>query len=94
MEVPVKNALLIPKKAAFDVLEKKYVYVVDDKNVVKSRPITIAAETPETFLVSSGLSEKDRIVYDGLRKVHEDGVIEPDYKKPEDVLAHLDVPVE
>lgn len=94
MDVPVKNALLVPKKATFDVLEKKFVYVVDDKNVVKSRPVTVAAETSELFLVSSGLSEKDRIVLEGLRKVQEGHVIEPDYEKPDDVIRHLDVPVE
>jgi membrane fusion protein (multidrug efflux system) len=94
MKLPVSDALLIPKKATFDVLDKKYVYVVDDKNVVKSRLITIAAEKPETFLVASGLSEKDRILYEGLRKVQDGSEIVPAYEKPEEVLAHLDVPVE
>lgn len=94
MKVPVKNALLIPKKATFDVLDKKYVYVVDDGNVVKSRLIEVAAETAETFLVAKGLSDKDRILLEGLRKVHEGNAIEPEYEKPEEVLAHLDVPVE
>jgi membrane fusion protein (multidrug efflux system) len=46
------------------------------------------------FLVSSGLSEKDRILLDGLRKVHDGSVIEPDYQKPDEVVRHLDVPVE
>ncbi|MBT1706215.1 efflux RND transporter periplasmic adaptor subunit, partial [Chryseosolibacter indicus] len=36
---PVKNALLIPQKATFEVLEKKYVYVIDKDNVVRSREI-------------------------------------------------------
>jgi membrane fusion protein (multidrug efflux system) len=94
MNVPFKDALLIPKKATFDVLDKKYVYVVDDKNVVKSRLIETAAETAETFLVARGLDEKDRILFEGLRKVQDGSVITPAYEKPEAVLAHLDVPVE
>jgi membrane fusion protein (multidrug efflux system) len=94
MNIPIENALLIPKKATFDVLDKKFVYVVDDKNVVKSRPITVGAETSELFVVDSGLSDKDRFIYDGLRKVKEGGEIAPEYKAPAEVAAHLDVPVE
>jgi membrane fusion protein (multidrug efflux system) len=33
----VKDALLIPQKATFEVLEKKYVYVIDKDNAVRSR---------------------------------------------------------
>ena len=40
MSVPIKNAMLIPQKATFDILDKKFVFVVDDKNVVRSRPIS------------------------------------------------------
>lgn len=94
MKVPFNDALLIPKKATFDVLDKKYVYVVDEQNTIKSRLITTAAETTETFLVGSGLRETDRILYEGLRKVQDGSVIHPEFKKPEVVLAHLDVPVE
>lgn len=94
MQVPVARALLIPKKATFDVLDKKFVYVVDGRGGVKARPITVSAEMSELFLVASGLSESDHILLDGLRKVHEGSVIEPEYEKPEEVFRHLDVAVE
>ena len=94
MDVPVPDALLVPKKATFDVLDKKYVYVVDDHDVVKSRLITVGAELSQLFLASGGLTEKDRIVYEGIRKVKEGGVIAPEYKAPDEVVRHLDVPVE
>jgi membrane fusion protein (multidrug efflux system) len=94
MEVPLKNALLIPQKATFDVLDKKFVFVIDEKNVVHSRPITIAAELPQVFAVSSGLDEHDKILVDGLRKVRDGVKIEVDYKEPSDVFAHLEVPAE
>ncbi len=94
MTVPLNNALLIPQKATFDVLEKKYVFVVDEKNVIHSRPITIAAQMPQVFAVASGLDEKDKIVVEGLRKVKDGDVIAVDYKAPADLLAHLEVPAE
>jgi membrane fusion protein (multidrug efflux system) len=94
MTVPVQNALLIPQKATFDVLDKKYVYVVDEKNVVHSRPITVAAELPHVFVVEKGLDEHDRIVVDGLRKVKDGAAIAVDFKAPADVLEHLEVAAE
>lgn len=91
MPVPMKNALVIPQKATFDVLDRKFVYVVDDKNVIHSRPITVAAELQHIFVVATGLDENDRVLVDGLRKVHEGVTIGVDYKEPADVMAHLDV---
>ncbi|RYF18772.1 MAG: efflux RND transporter periplasmic adaptor subunit, partial [Oxalobacteraceae bacterium] len=44
MTVPLKDALIIPQKATFDVLDNKFVFVVDDKNVVRSRRISAATE--------------------------------------------------
>ncbi|MDF2691697.1 MAG: putative Co/Zn/Cd efflux system rane fusion protein [Labilithrix sp.] len=94
MTVPMKNALLIPQKATFDVLDKKYVFVIDEKNVVRSRPITVAAEMPQVYVVENGLDEHDKILLDGLRKVRDGAAIEVDFKKPSEVLAHLEVPAE
>jgi len=84
-----KNALLIPQKATFEVLEKKYVYVIDKNNEVKSREITIAAELPHLFIVQSGLSENDKILLEGLRQVHENEKIESKFENPKAVMASL-----
>lgn len=94
MTVPLKGALLIPQKATFDVLDKKFVFVVDQSHVVHSRPITVAAELPGVFVVESGLDEHEHILVDGIRKVRDGAVVEPDPKAPDDVLSHLEVPAE
>lgn len=94
MEVPLKAALLIPQKATFDVLDKKFVFVIDEKNVVHSRPITVAAEMPQVFAIAGGLEEHDHILVDGLRKVRDGARIEVDYKEPSEVFEHLEVPAE
>ncbi|MFD2602137.1 efflux RND transporter periplasmic adaptor subunit [Flavobacterium suzhouense] len=91
MEVPIKNALLIPQKATFEVLDKKYVYVIDKDNTVRSREITIAAELPHIFVVSKGLSTDDKILLEGLRLVKENEKIEYKLEKPENVMSHLEL---
>src|SRR5690606_35397090 len=67
---PLKKALLIPQKSTYEVLDQKYVFVVDKNNVVHARNITIGAEIPHLYVVTSGLSEGDKIVLEGLRKVN------------------------
>ena len=94
MTVPLEGALVIPQKAAFDVLDRKFAFVVDDKNVVHQRAITVAAELPHLYVIESGLDEHDKILIDGLRKVTDGAEIQVDYKEPADVLGHLEVPVE
>lgn len=91
MASPFKSAMIIPQKATFEVLEKKYVYVIDKDNTVKSREITIAAELPHIFIVSSGLKETDKILLEGLRQVRENEKIEYTFMKPDSVISHLDL---
>jgi len=86
---PVKNAILIPQKATFEVLEKKYVYVVDKDHVIKSREITLVAELPHIFLVQSGLKEDDKILLEGLRQVRENEKIDYRFVRPDSVISHL-----
>ena len=94
MKVPLPNALLIPQKATFEVLEKRYVYVVDEKNIVHSRVVTIDNELPDLFAIKDGLKDTDRVLLDGLRKVHDGDEIEPEFEQPEEVYKNLDAPAE
>jgi len=89
MEVPLKNALIIPQKATFEVLEKKYVYVLDKNNVIRSREITLAAELPNIFAVKKGLAPTDKILLEGLRLVRENEKIDYKFVDPKTVVSQL-----
>lgn len=91
MEVPLKNVLLIPQKATFEVLDKKYVYVVDKNNVLQSRQITVAAELQHIFVIQEGLVESDRILLEGLRLVHEREKIHYKFLNPKSVMSDLEL---
>lgn len=88
---PYANALMIPQKATFEVLEKKYVYVVDKNNIAKAREIKVAAELPHIYVVASGLNKEDRIVLEGLRKIQNNQKIKVKYLQPEKVMSDLDL---
>jgi membrane fusion protein (multidrug efflux system) len=89
MPTYLKNALIIPQKATFEVLDKKYVFVVDKNNVVKSREIKVGIEMPQLFVVTEGLSVNDKILIDGIRKVKNNDKIKPKYVDLNKIIAEL-----
>ncbi len=91
MTVPLKHALLIPQKCTFEILEKKYVFVVDKNNVVHQREVAIASEMPDLYVIKSGISADDHILLEGLRKVKDGDKVTVSYKTPQAVIPHLQV---
>lgn len=94
MTSELKNALIIPQKATFEVLEKKYVYVVGKDNKVHAKEVTIASEIQDLYIIKSGVTAKDKIMIEGIRKVKENDKIQFTYKSPKKVIAGLKVYVE
>jgi membrane fusion protein, multidrug efflux system len=94
MTAPLKNAIIIPQKATYEVLDKKYVFVVDKNSVVHSREITIGADLPDLYIVSKGLKKGEKILLEGIRKVHDGQKIQYKYEQPSKVISHLKVYVE
>jgi membrane fusion protein (multidrug efflux system) len=88
------DALVIPQKATYEVLDKKYVYVVDEKQQLHARQITIAEEVPHLFAVAKGLKEGDMILLEGLGKVHEGQTIAASEQSAEQVEASLKLAVD
>ena len=91
MTVPMKHVLLIPQKATFEVLEKKYVFVVDKDNVVHQRELNITSEMPDLYVIKSGITANDRILLEGLRKVKDGDKVSYAFRAPQTVISHLKV---
>ncbi|MEP6930157.1 MAG: efflux RND transporter periplasmic adaptor subunit, partial [Flavobacterium sp.] len=94
MLVPLKNAIVIPQKATYEIQDKKYVFVVDKNNKVSSKEITITGEIPDLYVVSSGLAENDKILLEGVQKVKENDKIQYEFLSPKTVMNHLRVKAE
>lgn len=94
IESPIKNAIIIPQKATFEVLEKKYVFIIDKNNVVHQKEIGIAAEMPDLYVIKSGLTGKERILLEGIRKVSNNDKITYTYEAPEVAIPKLKIYVE
>ncbi len=94
MTIPLKNSILIPQKATYEVLEKKYVFVVGKDSIVHSKEITIASEIPDIYVIKNGLKEDEKIILEGIRKVKENDKITFTYEDPKSVFPKLKVYVE
>lgn len=84
-----KNAMLIPQKATFEVLDRKFVYVVNDKNEVEAREIEVQDELPHIYVISSGLNKNEKILVEGIRKVKNGDKIQYEEKSFKTIMQEL-----
>lgn len=89
MTVPLRDALVIPQKATYEIQDKMYVFVLDKNNVVRSQHISILGQMPDLYVIESGLKESDKILLEGVQKVKDDDKIEFEYQAPKEVISHL-----
>lgn len=94
MNVPLKNAIVIPQKATYEIQDKKYVFVIGKDDKVSSREITITGEIPDLYVIKSGITENDKILLEGVQKVKENDKIKYEYQAPQKVINHLRVKAE
>ena len=85
----LNDAIVIPQRATFEVLDKRYVYVVDKDDVAHQREIVIQNELEDIFVIKEGVGADDTIVLEGIRQVRDGEKVEYEVQQPEQVLAHL-----
>lgn len=93
-KAPYKNVLLIPQKACFEIQDKKFVFVLDKENKVRSREIVATAEIPDLYIVKEGLSKEERFVVDGVQKLKEGNQIKAEVISPLAIIEHLKLKAE
>jgi membrane fusion protein (multidrug efflux system) len=82
------NAIVIPQRTTFEVLDKRYVFVVGEDGVARQREIVVQNELDDIFVVKSGLTAKDKVILEGVRQVHDGESVEFEFEKADKVLAH------
>ncbi|HEY1602378.1 MAG TPA: efflux RND transporter periplasmic adaptor subunit [Pirellulales bacterium] len=83
------DAIVIPQRATFEVLQKRYVYVVDKDNVAHQREIVIQNELEDQFVIKEGIGVEDKIVLEGVRQVRDGDTVEYEERKSEQVAGQL-----
>jgi RND family efflux transporter MFP subunit len=73
----LKNALLIPQKSTFEIQDRLYVYVVNQDNVLEQRNIVHKMRLPKFYVVESGLSKDEQILFEGVENVMNGDKVHP-----------------
>lgn len=84
----LKQVILIPQKATFEIQDKIYVYVVDSSNQVRMRNITPGIRLSTFFVVNAGLNENDRVIYEGIQQVEEGKEVKTRLLTMNDIKQH------
>jgi membrane fusion protein (multidrug efflux system) len=84
-----RNATVIPQRATFEVLDKRYVFVVGEDHVVHQREIDVQHEKDDIFLIKGDLAATDKIILEGVRQVRDGDEVEYDVLEPDKALAEL-----
>jgi membrane fusion protein (multidrug efflux system) len=85
---PLKNVMVIPQRATFEILDKRYVWVVGEDNIAHQTLITVKYELEDIFVIDSGLTVTDKIVLEGVREVEDGFKVEYTFVSPEEALKH------
>lgn len=71
LKTDLRQALLVPQKATFEVQDQLFVYVVGEDGTARARRIVPKLRLDGKFVVDSGLEPTDRIVLEGVQRVRE-----------------------
>ena len=85
----LEDAIVIPQRATYEILAKRYVFVVGEDGVVHQREIEILTELDDIFVIKEGLEEGEKIVLEGIRQVRDGDQVEYEFREPAEVLSHL-----
>ncbi len=64
-----KDALLINEQAVLTDQDRRYVYVVGDKNSAERRDVKLGPRVEGLLVVDSGLKAGDKVIINGMRKI-------------------------
>jgi RND family efflux transporter MFP subunit len=85
----LKNAMIIPQKSTFEIQENTYVFVVDKDHVVHLRSVVPKLRMSNIYILESGLSADERIIYEGIQRVRAGDKVKPDVIRFMPGLTHL-----
>jgi len=85
----IDSALLVPQSASYELQDKRFVYILNPGNRVKSMAIESRPTNDGQFLiVTNGLKKGDRVVLNGTN-LKDSTIITPKYAKVDSIYSQL-----
>lgn len=77
LEEKHQNVIAIPQTAIYEIMDKTFVYLIQEDNKTKRHPVVLAGKSGKSYLIKEGLSAGDRIVTSGVESLNEDMIVIP-----------------
>jgi len=84
----LKNAIIIPQRATFELLGNRYVYAIDKDDVAHQREIVVQHELEGSFVINRGVGVDDRIICEGIRQVRDGEKVIFEFRPLDQILGH------
>lgn len=89
LKTELKNALIIPQKSTFEVQENTCVYTVDSNGKVKMNKIIPKYRINTIYVIESGITTNDKVLFEGIQLVSEGDQIVPQVTSPSEAYKAL-----
>lgn len=76
--ITIPDAILIPKAATYEMLNKIMVVLVDENNTTSSKEISVIGSDADNYIINDGVEAGDLIAIEGVRKLSDGMVITPE----------------
>lgn len=85
----IKQAVIVPQKSTFEILDKRFIFVVDKTGVIHEREIKVAREEPNIYIVSSGIAPDEMYLLERQNKIDKGDKISYKLIDPEHAIESL-----
>jgi membrane fusion protein (multidrug efflux system) len=85
----IEQAVIVPQKSTFEILEKRFIFVVDKTGVIHERQIKVAREQPNIYIVASGISPDEMFLLEQQNKLDKGDKIRYKLIDPQRAIENL-----
>ena len=65
----IGQAVIVPQKSTFEILDKRFIFVVDKTGVIHEREIKVSREEPNIYIVASGIAPDEMFLLEQQSKL-------------------------
>ena len=85
----IKQAVIVPQKSTFEILDKRFIFVVDKTGVIHEREIKVAREAPNIYIVASGITPDEMFLLERQNKLDKGDKIRYKLIDPQSAIENL-----
>jgi len=85
----INQAVIVPQKSTFEILDKHFIFVVDKTGVIHEREIKVAHEAPNIYVVASGITADEMYLIERQNKIENGDKISYKLIEPQRAIENL-----